>query len=771
MKLKIVAMIASALVVAAIVLGATSSSFSSSASDNNSARFSNLPSFTPAAAKSIEGNSQQGETNSVIVGCEIYGNLLCKPVESEYDSYLAEAKVSKVYDVTSQQAEYISGFQNSDGNNNSFKGIRLHSYNEDYIAVNDTAGLNNTIFSVSFWSKKDPNAFNYGHIISYVDRHGAEGWFFDTGQPEVQTARFVLTNTNGTAFISSDITIPDDKWINIVGTFDGEYERVYVDGVLLSQKKFEGKYEAPTADIPLKIGNAAYCYSCAPWGGSLDDLAIFDKALSDAEVKTLYDSHDNSIESLERNTLGHWTFDGNMNDSSRYHRITEFFTPTAGMVFAPDGRLFFTEKNTGNIRIIDKDDKIVDRPFATVPNLTVSIMYGLLGITIDPDFEQNHYVYTMYSSPKKGDPSQTITRVVRYTDNDGVGEDMKVIFDNIPSYNAFHTGGALAFGPDGKLYVTVGDGDEAPFAMDPNILLGKILRINKDGSIPSDNPDPKSPVFSIGHRNMFGIAFDPSKRNSEGEPIGVVTENGDRLYDEINILHKGGNFGWPLLQPANQDPYLANNSSVKPAREFFFPVAPTQMVYYDGDKFPDLKGMFVIGSYNSPRVFAIKLDDRGETVARELDLIPDYGVRSMMAIAQSPSGDIYLGGHTIFKLSSIGVDKSQIVFPVQVNMSSPQARLQGMTIIKNTMVVDVDPVGTVLSNITLKIPKTLIDGFRSVVATTTASGDITELDYTVTDSLTKNYSIVSIDTSQVGPSNQKQHLTITLTALRVTPVE
>jgi glucose/arabinose dehydrogenase len=732
-----------------------------------------VPGFTPSSAQST-GNTLEPnkDTKSVEVSCEIFGSLFCRPVENEYDSQLATVKVSEVYNVTSQQAEYINGFQADGNNDDKHKGIRLHSYNEDYISVDDVAGLNNTVFSVSFWSKKDPNAFNYGQVVSYVDRHGTEGWFFDTGQPEVQTARFVLTNSNGTAFISSDITIPDDKWINIVGTFDGDYQRVYVDGVLLSQKKFEGTYKAPTADIPLKIGNAAYCYSCSPWGGALDDLTVFDKALSAAEVKSIYDSHDASLDNLTRNTLGRWSFDGNVNDSSPYHRTTQFFTPTAGMVFTPDGRLFFTEKNTGNIRIMDKDDKVVDKPFATVPNLTVSIMYGLLGITIDPDFEQNHYVYAIYSSPKKSDPLQTITRVVRYTDNENEGTDMKVILDNLPSYNAFHTGGALAFGPDGKLYVTVGDGDEAPFATDPNILLGKVLRINKDGSIPTDNPDPSSPVYSLGHRNMFGIAFDPEKKNSKGEPIGMVTENGDRLYDEINILHKGGNYGWPLLQKPNQDPYLANNSSIKPARSYFLPIAPTQMIYYTGDKFPELKGMFVIGSYNSPRIFALKLDDSGQSVIHELDLLPDFGTRSMMAIAQSPTGDIYIGGHAIFKLTSIGPDRSQIVFPVQLNMSSPTAKFQGLSLIKNTMVLDIDPAGSTLSDITLKIPKNLIDGIRSIVATGTASGAQPELDYTVSDSPTSDEdSIVSIDTGQVGPSNQRQHLTITFTALRVTPIE
>jgi hypothetical protein len=196
------------------------------------------------------------------------------------------------------------------------------------------------------------------------------------------------------------------------------------------------------------------------------------------------------------------------------------------------------------------------------------------------------------------------------------------------------------------------------------------------------------------------------------------------------------------------------------------------VIYYTGEKFPELKGTFVIGSYNSPRIFALKLDDNGEKVIHELDLLPDFGTRSMMAIAQSPSGDIYVGGHAIFKLTSIGPDRSQIVFPVQLNMSSPTAKFQGLSMIRNTMVLDVDPAGSTLSDITLKLPKNLIDGIRSVVATGTASGAQPELDYTVSDSPTSDEdSIVSIDTGQVGPSNQRQHLTITLTALRVTPVE
>ena len=115
-----------------------------------------------------------------------------------------------------------------------------------------------------------------------------------------------------------------------------------------------------------------------------------------------------------------------------------------------------------------------------------------------------------------------------------------------------HAGGALAMGPDNKLYITVGDATQHELAQSVSVEVGKVLRINRDGSIPPDNPFPNSPVYTLGHRNMFGIAFD-DKQN-----IGIVTENGDVLYDEVNLLQKGGNYGFPTLQPPNLSPELSN---------------------------------------------------------------------------------------------------------------------------------------------------------------------------------------------------------------------
>ena len=125
-------------------------------------------------------------------------------------------------------------------------------------------------------------------------------------------------------------------------------------------------------------------------------------------------------------------------------------------------------------------------------------------------------------------------------------------------------------------------------------MLGKVLRINRDGTIPADNPFRGSPVYTLGHRNMFGIAFD-NKGN------GIVTENGDAVYDEINLLSPGANYGFPTFQPENLPPYLTNSSSIKPIRYYWNTIGLAQMIFYTGDRFPLLMNKFLYAAYNTPR--------------------------------------------------------------------------------------------------------------------------------------------------------------------------
>jgi hypothetical protein len=297
----------------------------------------------------------------------------------------------------------------------------------------------------------------------------------------------------------------------------------------------------------------------------------------------------------------------------------------------------------------------------------------LLGITIDPQFTENHYVYTYYTSASRAnnngsDSPAPFNRVVRFTDVDNVGRNMTVILDNIPANPyGMHAGGALTFGPDGKLYVTVGNAYIPIAAQDKGSLLGKVLRINKDGSVPQDNPFPGNPVYTLGHRNMYGIAIDPHTAR------GIVTENGDDYYDEINPLVAGGNYGYPTAQMPNKAPELSqNDSAIKPLRSYWKTIAPTQAIFYQGDKFAELDGKFVVGSYNNGRLYAFKVNSEGQAMTLKEELKVDFPIAltsNIIALAESPSGDIYYGGYYIYKLNSLDSESRKPAFaPVTASL-------------------------------------------------------------------------------------------------------
>jgi glucose/arabinose dehydrogenase len=223
----------------------------------------------------------------------------------------------------------------------------------------------------------------------------------------------------------------------------------------------------------------------------------------------------------------------------------------SALVFAPDGRLFFAEVNAGRIRVARGKD-LQARPFATLP-VQQAAESGLLGLALDPDFAVNHLVYAYYSESDPAAPAVGLrNRVVRFTDRDGEGVELTAILDDLPvsptGAEDAHQGGALAFGPDGKLYVSLGDTGTPALAQDPSSPAGKILRINPDGSVPPDNPFPGSPVFALGFRNPWGLAFHPRT----GELY--ASENGNKSHDEVNLVRPGGNYGWPAIEGTGNDP-------------------------------------------------------------------------------------------------------------------------------------------------------------------------------------------------------------------------
>lgn len=215
------------------------------------------------------------------------------------------------------------------------------------------------------------------------------------------------------------------------------------------------------------------------------------------------------------------------------------------LTFAPDGRLFFTQR-PGVISVVENgNSKVWLKLDSVVMEVGES---GLTGIVLHPDFAQNGYIYFGYTYAESKAPLKLVNKVVRYREDPATKAPVfdKVLLDNIPG-NYVHNIGPLEFGPDRKLYIAIGETFLPELAQDMSSLNGKILRLNDDGSIPDDNPFPNSAVYSLGHRNPQGLAFHPQTQVLWSTEHGPSEEQGC-CQDEVNIIKPGANYGWPLIR-------------------------------------------------------------------------------------------------------------------------------------------------------------------------------------------------------------------------------
>jgi hypothetical protein len=320
------------------------------------------------------------------------------------------------------------------------------------------------------------------------------------------------------------------------------------------------------------------------------------------------------------------------------------------------------------------------------------------------------------------------------------------------------------------LYVTVGDATEHAFAQDPNVLIGKTLRIDRDGSIPADNPDPKSPMYTKGHRNMYGLAFDTNG-------LGIMTENGEAAYDEINIIARGGNYGFPTFQPANLAPELSDPSqSILPARSYYETIAPTQAIYYKGSKIPQLEGRFLFGTFTGD-IYALKIDPgTGQVVAEErIELYPTL-FTPVIGIAQAPNGDLYYGSYGIFKLDSLDLEtRIPVSYPIRISASEDVSvknlkfdqdgkRIAiGVSINEPGAAGEPEESDPTRNTVSIKIPRLLMDEITGVVS----DADTTPLDFRVTSgggSSSDGFNIVT-----VGLEGSQGDSDLSVIAARVIP--
>ncbi|HLB62376.1 MAG TPA: PQQ-dependent sugar dehydrogenase [Actinomycetota bacterium] len=288
------------------------------------------------------------------------------------------------------------------------------------------------------------------------------------------------------------------------------------------------------------------------------------------------------------------------------------------LAVARDGRVFFTEKDTGLVRII-RQGRLLPDPFADL-DVIPGAETGLLGIALHPDFPDEPWVYVAYS-----DPAGSMNRLARIRAEGDTGVAIEPLLDLVPATSGYHNGGDLAFGLDGMLYVTVGEAHEPNRAQNPRDLGGKVLRLSPDGSIPPDNPlGPASPVYSLGHRNSFGICVDPES--------GVIweTENGPSSWDEINRIEPGRNYGWPVhLGPGGpgefEEPVLAYEEIIVPTG---CAVAATLGGLYFGDFHGGLHRVVF------PGMGAVDPPPRERVVATFDEGITD--------VARGPEGELYV---------------------------------------------------------------------------------------------------------------------------------
>lgn len=322
----------------------------------------------------------------------------------------------------------------------------------------------------------------------------------------------------------------------------------------------------------------------------------------------------------------------------KVHTLAQGLSHPWGLAFLPDGRMLVTEK-VGRLRIVDRDGK-VSEPLKGVPEVVVKGQGGLLDVALDPNFAENSLVYLSYS--ESGDVGKAGTAVARgKLGADGL-DGVQVIFRQYPKVDGGnHFGSRLAFSRDGTLFVTLGERFTFQPAQDLATHLGKIVRINPDGSVPADNPfvgqeGALPEIWSYGHRNPQGAAIHPETGKL------WETEFGPLGGDELNIPRAGKNYGWPVVSwgkhyDGTDIPDPPTHPEFADAIAHWTPViSPSGIAFYTADAIPGWKGNLLIGGLSSEAIIRLTLD--GEKVSAE-ERIP-MGAR-IRDVAQGPDGAVY----------------------------------------------------------------------------------------------------------------------------------
>ena len=296
------------------------------------------------------------------------------------------------------------------------------------------------------------------------------------------------------------------------------------------------------------------------------------------------------------------------------------------LAFAADGRGFVTER-PGRVRVLVNGQVLPD-PALTLPDTFAVAEAGLLGIALDPEFSSNGFAYLLYTRNRPGGLG-AVNRVVRYREVDNTLAEAVVLLDDIPAAR-FHDGGRLRFGPDGYLYVAMGDALEEDDAQDLASRSGKIIRIDRDGTSPASNPRA-SPVYSHGHRNPQGFDWHPVS--------GALwaTEHGNVGNDEVNLITAGANYGWPVIEGMQTMPGMET-----PVLSFSPSIAPSGGSFHTANAIPAFRHDFFFAALRGEHLHRVQFDrtDPTRVIGNERLLEGRFG--RLRDVVTGPDGALYV---------------------------------------------------------------------------------------------------------------------------------
>ena len=294
------------------------------------------------------------------------------------------------------------------------------------------------------------------------------------------------------------------------------------------------------------------------------------------------------------------------------------------LAFAPDGRLFFTER-VGRVRIV-QNGQLLAEPAFTFTDVFSGSESGALGLALHPNFSQNHLVYVVYTATRSD--GAHVNRLVRFRESNNTLGEAAVLVDNIPSFT-IHAGSRIRFGPDGKLYVSTGDAGNPNLSQTLSSLAGKILRLNDDGTTPSDNPFG-SPVWTWGHRHPQGIDWHPATGQM------WATEHGATHRDELNLIVKGNNYGWPVIQADETRPDM-----ITPVLFYIPAIAPSGLSFYSSTRIPQFRANIFFTALGGRHLHRVRLDPSDATRVAATERLYEGVFGRIRDVITGPDGALY----------------------------------------------------------------------------------------------------------------------------------